>query len=253
MIQLMWELLWPVALYELSTQGCRMALAGCKSLTVQTVSAAITSGILVILYRRNPFPLKKNREEKSVKTFNRRILLTGALLCIAGISSSLLFNNLVTLSGIKNRFTGYQQTARVLYSPPLWLQMLSRGVIISGAEELIFRGFIYKSLRKRCSCLAAILISSVAFGYYHGTLVQGVYAGAIGLVLAFSYERYRSVLAPWVIHGSANITSVLAGKWMRFEGQKPGISFLLITIISGLCLFLTVRRMMITCEKEVWQ
>lgn len=253
MIQLLLEILWPIAFYELSTEIGRMVLSGYGTLAVQTASAAITSASLGIIYRKNPFSPNRNIEEKSVKTLRTDILCAGVLLWMAGISSSLLFNNLVTLSGIKNRFTGYQQTARVLYSPPLWLQMLSMGVIISGAEELIFRGFIYKSLRKRCSCLAAILISSVAFGYYHGTLVQGVYAGAIGLVLAFSYERYRSVLAPWVIHGSANITSVLAGKWMRFEGQKPGISFLLITIISGLCLFLTVRRMMITCEKEVWQ
>lgn len=234
-IQLLLEILWPIAFYELSTEIGRMVLSGYGSLAVQTASAAITSVILGMIYR--------NMEEKSVKTLRTEILCAGVLLCMAGISSSLLFNNLITLSGIKKMFTGYNRIANQLVSPPLWFRIIAMGVVISAAEELVFRGFIYRSLRNRYSFWTAAMVSAVLFGWFHGNLVQGVYGWAVALVLAYGYERYKSIWAPWLIHGSANLTSILAGKWIKFEGGKSGASFLLITIVSGVCLFLILHIM----------
>lgn len=255
-IQLLLEILWPIAFYELSTEISRTLLSGYGSLMVQTVSAAITSVILGIIYRRNPFSPNRNIEEKSVKTLKTEILCAGVLLCMAGISSSLLFNNLITLSGIKKMFTGYNRIANQLFSPPLWFRIIAMGVVISAAEELVFRGFIYRSLRNRYSFWTAAMVSALLFGWYHGNLVQGIYGWAVALVLAYGYERYKSIWAPWLIHGSANLTSILAGRWIKFEGGKPGISFLLITIVSGVCLFLilhVMRRSNFKCLKEVTQ
>lgn len=243
MIQLLWELLWPAALYELLTECFRVILPGWESLAVQTVSAFTVSGILTVLYRRSASSPKKNTEEKSVKTLSTGIVSAGVLLAAAGVSSSLFFNNLITLSGIKNVFTGYRQTAQGLYSLPLGFQLIATGVVISGAEELIFRGFIYGSLRKRYSFRTAAVIASVLFGWYHGNLVQGLYACGFSMVLVYSYEKYGSILAPWIIHGTGNLTSILAGKWAKFEEKGTGISFLFITVFSGLCLLFAVKKM----------
>ena len=144
---------------------------------------------------------------------------------------------------MKNRFTGYRKAAAVLYSPPLWFQMLAMGVVISGAEEVVFRGFIYKAFRKRCGFPVSAVISSLIFGMYHGSLVQGTYAFLVALVLAFGMERYGTVLVPWVIHGSANLTSVLVGKWLKIEERMPDFSFLLVTVLSGVCLLSVVYVM----------
>lgn len=256
MIQVLLEILWPIAFYELSTEISRRILSGYGSLAVQTVSAAVTSIILGVLYRKNLFFINRNTEEESVKTLRTEVLCAGILLCGAGISSSLLFNNLITLSGIKKMFTGYNRIANQLFSTPLWFRIIAMGVVISAAEELVFRGFIYGSLRNRCSFWTAAMISALLFGWYHGNLVQGIYGWAVALVLAYGYERYKNLLAPWLIHGSANLTSILAGKWIKFEGGKPGVSFLLITTASGVCLFLilrVMRRSKFKCLKEVSQ
>ncbi len=256
MIQLLLEILWPIAFYELSTEIGRMVLSGYGSLAVQTASAAITSVSLGIIYRKNPFSPNRNIEEKSVKTLRTDILCAGVLLWMAGISSSLLFNNLITLSGIKKMFTGYNRIANQLFSPPLWFRIIAMGVVISAAEELVFRGFIYRSLRNRYSFWTAAMVSAVLFGWFHGNLIQGIYGWAVGLVLAYGYERYKNIWAPWLIHGSANLTSILAGKWIKFEGGQPGSSFLLITIVSGVCLFLilhVMRRSNFKYLKEVTQ
>lgn len=243
MIQWIWEMIWPIAFYELLTESCRMVFPGVGSLAVQTISAAVTVGVLGILYGGKTFSFMRNREKISVKTLRAGIFWTFLLLCTAGISSSLLFNNLITLSRIKNRFTGYRKVAAVLYSPPLWFQMLAMGVVLPGAEEVIFRGFVYKAFRKRCGFLVSAVISSLLFGVYHGSLVQGTYAFLVALVLAYGRERYGTLLVPWVIHGSANLTSILVGKWLKIEEGMPYFSFLLVTVLSGVCLLSVIHVM----------
>lgn len=243
MIELMWEILWPMALYELSTQVCRKILAASQELIVQAVSAMVIVGILGIVYRKNLHVFTKNRKANW--------LIDIVILAGVGICGSLLFNNLITLSGLKNRFTGYRQTIEVLFSPPLWIQMVSMGAIIPMAEELIFRGFIYTTFRKQYSFWMAGFFSSAIFGVYHGNFVQGLYALALALILAYSYEQYHSILAPWTIHGIANLTSLLAGKWIGLEENMVGVSFLLITGLSGFGMIFGINRMKHVNQKEV--
>ena len=52
-IEILWEILWPIALYEGITGICGLALPSRQELVVQTVSAGILVGIWGILSSRN--------------------------------------------------------------------------------------------------------------------------------------------------------------------------------------------------------
>ena len=56
-------------------------------------------------------------------------------------------------------------------------------------EELVFRGFVLKTLHKYGS-LQAIFICALLFGLFHGNLVQGIFAFGVGLVLGYVAEYY---------------------------------------------------------------
>lgn len=56
-------------------------------------------------------------------------------------------------------------------------------------EELIFRGFLLKGLKKYGKGIA-IVTSAVLFGVFHANLVQSVFAFAIGLVLGYVAMEY---------------------------------------------------------------
>lgn len=56
-------------------------------------------------------------------------------------------------------------------------------------EELLYRGFILKSLKRYGECFA-IVISSVLFGLMHTNLTQSVFAFFAGMVLAYVAMRY---------------------------------------------------------------
>ena len=129
--------------------------------------------------------------------------------CIGSVSC-FLFNNLIAISGLQQMFTGYQDNLMRIYAPPLWQQIALAGVLIPAAEELVFRGMIYGTLRPRFSFPAAMIVSASIFGLYHGSVVQGIYGICMGLVLAESYEHRGGFWAAVTVHAAANLTAVFA-------------------------------------------
>lgn len=81
---------------------------------------------------------------------------------------------------------------------------LTIAVMAPICEETMFRGFIYGSLRNRVGVPLAILCSAMIFGLVH--FDKGGILGliAIGVVLAYVFERTRSLLPCMVTHGLWN-------------------------------------------------
>lgn len=81
---------------------------------------------------------------------------------------------------------------------------LTIAVLAPICEETMFRGFIYGTLRKRLGVALAIFCSAMIFGLVH--FDKGGILGliAIGVVLAYLFERTRSLLPCMVTHGLWN-------------------------------------------------
>ena len=81
---------------------------------------------------------------------------------------------------------------------------------------------IFRTLRKGFSFLPAAVISGVLFGVYHMNWVQGVYAAALGVLLAFTYEKTNSLLGCYLFHLMFNLLSyVIEG--IQSSGILPDI------------------------------
>ncbi|MFH1691940.1 MAG: CPBP family intramembrane glutamic endopeptidase [Candidatus Omnitrophota bacterium] len=76
-------------------------------------------------------------------------------------------------------------------------------------EELYFRGCLYRALRARYACGAAILVSSLIFSLLHGHFFLFFYVLVIGLILAYIYEKRRSLVAPLTFHALNNLVVIL--------------------------------------------
>lgn len=57
------------------------------------------------------------------------------------------------------------------------------------AEEVVYRGFVMKSLSKYGKGFA-IIVSAIFFGLMHGNLMQGVFAFSVGIVLGYVAMEY---------------------------------------------------------------
>ena len=90
---------------------------------------------------------------------------------------------------------------------PLWLEILSIAVITGITEEIIFRGLALSRLKRGMSRTAAVVVSAVIFGMFHGAFVAVVYATVLGIVFGFLADRHNSILPTVVCHIFFNATS----------------------------------------------
>lgn len=156
----------------------------------------------------------KSRDVKKEKAAgivpNKKASLSKYVL-IAGISIPFAvgLNNLLTLSNLAEYSTSYQETAEALYTPSLPVQILCLGIIVPITEEYVFRGLIYKRIRRNTTAMRAIILSALFFGLYHGNAVQMIYGSLCGLLLAYLYEKYGSMKAPIFAHMLMNIVAVV--------------------------------------------
>lgn len=126
----------------------------------------------------------------------------------AALGASVAGNCLLSLTGI-TQLEGAGQIGQALELGTPAVVVFSTCVAAPLAEEMVFRVVIYRRLRRNLSALWSIGISSLLFALYHGNLPQGLYALAVGAVLAALMECYGSAAAPIAAHMTANTASVL--------------------------------------------
>ena len=86
--------------------------------------------------------------------------------------------------------------------------LLFGGIVVPLAEEIFFRGMLYRWLRSRWSIRVATLVSSLIFALIHVELATIIPAFLIGLVCAVSFERSRSLWTPFLIHCANNLIGI---------------------------------------------
>ncbi len=85
-------------------------------------------------------------------------------------------------------------------------------VIVPIGEEVFFRGFVYGGLRDRWGAIPAALASAAFFSIVHLQLVHGLPILVLGVLLAFLYERTRS-LVPVIVTHALNNAIAIASIW----------------------------------------
>jgi uncharacterized protein len=86
---------------------------------------------------------------------------------------------------------------------------IDAAVIAPFVEELLFRGLLYGWLRSRWGVVPAVIVSSALFAVAHPypPLMPALFA--MGAVLAYVYERYKSLYPAVLLHGIQNGLAVL--------------------------------------------
>jgi len=86
---------------------------------------------------------------------------------------------------------------------------LAAAVIAPVAEEIMFRGFLYRLLRNRLPIWAAVLISAGVFAVGHGVPVLIPVLFYLGVVLALVVEHTRSLYCSIILHALQNMVALI--------------------------------------------
>jgi membrane protease YdiL (CAAX protease family) len=99
----------------------------------------------------------------------------------------------------------------------LWLLFIMLVVLPPIAEEILFRGFIYTSLRSRMNKIVAAVIVSVLFAFPHlfesnsGLLwIAGVDTFILSMVLVYVREKTDKLWASILIHALKNLVAFIS-------------------------------------------
>ena len=142
------------------------------------IAMLISSCIFLFLLKGN---LKEQNPQKGKVTLadfaKWFIIILGVNCFLSAIDTAF---NLAT--GLSLTFPSESTTASPL------LLLLTVGVFPAIAEELIFRGIVYRYLRRFGTVFAAFA-SSLIFGLIHLNVLQTLFAFCLGLVLCRAYEK----------------------------------------------------------------
>lgn len=164
----------------------------------------------------------------------RNVLRHVGVVIILSVCVSVALNIFLLLINLPQYSERYQEVSEILYTPPFWQQLLTSGLLIPIVEEVMFRGIIFRLLRR---CLAfpwAMLVSAMVFGAYHGNLVQFIYAGMCGMLLAYLCEKYDSIVAPILSHMAMNTAAIILTQIGVFAWMvQSGLMGAIIMIVLG--------------------
>lgn len=137
---------------------------------------------------------------------------------ILAAALAMAMNGLLTLVELYRYSPTFQEVSMLQGDIPMWLGILSYGILAPLGEETVFRGIVYGKLKRISNVPIAVILSGLAFGLFHGNLVQAVYATVMGVVLALVYELFGSILASMLFHAIANLFVYLLLDLTEFGG-----------------------------------
>lgn len=226
-----------------------------KNLPIITMAVAACTIPCFLLQFRNDIKYEKmiGIPTKAKAAFWKYSVLIGIAIAV-GIGAT----NILTLSNVANYSKSYEETSAMLYSASFGLQLLGYGIVVPIAEELMFRGLLYKRLMYLGGKYNAMFISALVFGFYHGNLVQGIYGFIVGYIAVYIYDKYGSIWAPIFLHGVMNTISVIGTEyklfnWIFHDAMRVAIVTVLCAAV-GSSMFVVMQRICsdkIESEKDV--
>lgn len=200
------RLLVPIAIYL----GTALAVLGLMregssaEVLAEKLCCAATMAVLFIRDLRCKSPV-----DKDIGALRRAGLC--ALSLLSGAAAALALNCFFKIEGLTGQLQQDTQTLKTsVYSAKLLIEALILIVAAPAAEELLFRGLIYKRLRSWMGFAGACAVSSLIFACFHGNLLQGIYALATGIAIAWYYENSGTIFAAAAFHVGANLISLAA-------------------------------------------
>lgn len=137
------------------------------------------------------------------------------------------------------------------FSMPGQLFVIVSMAFVGFAEELIFRGFLFKAMLKDCRVSTAVTVSAVTFGVGHivnlltghelaETLMQVVFAVAYGFLVTLAFYKGGSLIPCILSHSLFDIFAQFAP-----DNVSPLLNWVshgIMIILTGLyCLYLVKR------------
>ena len=182
-----------------------LEIVGKYSVEISAVTALCTIPMTAFLYRKD----RKNEQINNIPVNKKAPVLKYGLIPVLGFAVCLGFNCLIIMTNLAFVSESYQSISNMLYAASFPMQIICLGIIGPVAEELLFRGVIFKRFREHANFKIAAICTSMVFATIHGSVLQMIYTFVLGMLLAYLCEKYGSIKAPILLHICVNLVSLI--------------------------------------------
>lgn len=249
-VRTVWRCAYPVAIYfaleyfvqilflllsgAMGGKGAAEDLFGRNALVMTAISAVLSAPFLLCFFFSDNF---SEREYEAARP--APVSPLSVLIGIGGaVGIGFLVSMLLSVSGLPEKDPSFGEVNELISGSALAIQIAAACVAAPAAEELLFRGVVFRRIRASYGATAAVICSSVGFGLFHGNLTQGIYAAVLGVVLAVSYEKTNALFVPVLMHAFANLANLMLTE--TAAGQRLADTDIGAAVIFGVSLFFTV-------------
>ena len=117
----------------------------------------------------------------------------------------------------------------------MWIILIiSSGIVGPILEELLFRGIVYNDLKRFNTVKQSMVLCTIIFAIFHGSISQIIYAYIIGYVLIHLYKYTNNLIYPITFHTISNTIVVI------FNNILVSMNFLYSTIFIVLFFLLSI-------------
>lgn len=223
------------AAYGIARQICLMTV-GEHGMLSQFFANLAGAAVLWITDRRLPLELSlRAQKEQGAERGVRKILLW-IVICLC---ASVALNDLLALPAVREILAGRGQLGEMYGDNTLFLVL---GAVVTGplAEELLYRGVLYRGLKALTGILPAALLSAGIFGVLHMNPLQGIFAGILGLLFAAACERTGGLWGPVLAHMAVNLLGIVMTRngWSMYYGSGSNVMAACTAVCTAVCLLL---------------
>jgi membrane protease YdiL (CAAX protease family) len=140
---------------------------------------------------------------------------------VATIGASLLGAGVLFVLESLGIEAGPQTAEQAISRIDPWLAVLAVVILAPIAEEVFFRGVVFNALLREAGSRWAYIGSAALFAVIHLEPVAMLPLFALGLALAWVYQRTRNLLAPIAMHATVNGIAVALVLLDRFDFIRP--------------------------------
>lgn len=198
---------------------------------------AMPIGFAMMKSQRVP-PSTAPKAPLSPRAFFKVLLIALAALYVANIITLMITDLIGALRGMP-----VSNPVAALDDFPMALSIILACILAPVMEELLFRGLLLQRLRPYGDKFA-ILTSAIAFGLFHGTLNQVLYAFAVGVVFAYVALRTGGIWQGILLHTLINAVSTVVIPLTEGWGEMGAVAlslFILLAMAAGIVLFIRSR------------
>ncbi len=83
-------------------------------------------------------------------------------------------------------------------------------------EEYVFRGFLFRELKKNYSLMEAMMLSSLLFALFHTTIFQIIFAFFLGLITSYLYHKTGHLRNAILFHMASNFVGFTCQEMLSY-------------------------------------